>query len=59
MYLELFINTNMWMDIYGCILLRGLKTDDRVRNSNTYVADVVIRSIPNCETEYVISPVFS
>ena len=59
MYWELFINTNMWMDIYGCILLRGLKTDYRVRNSNTDVADVVIRSVPNCATEYVTSSVFS
>ena len=47
----------MWMDIYGYILLRGLKTDDRVRNSNTDVADVVIGSSRNCATEEVPSPV--
>ena len=26
------INTNLWIDIYGCILLRGMKTDYRARN---------------------------
>ena len=27
-----FINKNMWMDIYRCILLRGLRTGYRARN---------------------------
>ena len=39
---ELFINTNLWMDIYGCILLRRLKTGYRARNRNKYVVDSVI-----------------
>ena len=40
---EMFINKNLWMDIYGCILLRGLKTGYHAQNSNKYVADSVIR----------------
>ena len=48
---ELLINTNMWMDIYGCIFLRGLKTGYRARNSNIYVADAVKRSITTCATD--------
>ena len=39
----MFIDKNMWMRIYGCILLRGLKNGYRAQNSNKYVADTVIR----------------
>ena len=39
----MFINKNMWIDIYGFILLRVLKTSYRTQNSNKYVADNVIR----------------
>ena len=39
----MFINTNLWMDIYGCILLWGLKTGYRAQNSNNDVADNVVR----------------
>ena len=38
----MFINTNMLMDIYECILLRGLKNGYRSQNSNKYMADTVI-----------------
>ena len=52
MFWKLFINKNMWMDIYGCILLRGLKTGYRDRSSNTDVADAVTRSSADSATEY-------
>ena len=39
----MFINTNLWMEIYGCILLRGMKTSHRAQNINKDVADNVIR----------------
>ena len=39
----MFINTNMWIDIYGCILLRGLKTGYRDQNINKDLADTVIQ----------------
>ena len=39
------------MEIYGCILLRGLKTDYRAQNSNRGVADVIIGPRPNCANE--------
>ena len=48
----MFINTNIWMDIYGYILLRGLKTGYRAHNINTDVADAVIRSSADCATMY-------
>ena len=38
----MFINTNLWMDIYGCIFFRGLKTGYRAQNSNKYVVDTII-----------------
>ena len=40
---EMFINTNLWIDIYGCILLRGMKNGYRDQNSNKDVAGIVIR----------------
>ena len=42
----------MWMDIYGCIFLRGLKTGYHSRNSNADVADAVTQSSADCVTEY-------
>ena len=41
----MFINTNLWMDIYRCILLMGLKTGYRAQNSKKYAADSVIQII--------------
>ena len=38
----MFINKKLWTDIYGCILLRGLKTGYRDQNSNKYVAGTFI-----------------
>ena len=29
-----FINKNLWMEIYGCILLRGMKNGYRAQNEN-------------------------
>ena len=46
------INTNLWMDIYGCIFMRGLKTGYRARNSNKYVDDAVIQPRHNFATGY-------
>ena len=39
----MFINKNLWMDIYDFILLRGLKTGYCAQNSNEDVASTVIR----------------
>ena len=39
----MFVNTNLYMDIYGFIFMRGLKTGYRAQNSNKDVADTFIR----------------
>ena len=49
----MFINTNLWMDIYGCIFMRGLKTGYRDQNSYTDVADAITRSIADCITDFL------
>ena len=38
----MLINKNLWMEIYGCILLRGLKNGYHAQNRNEDVADTVI-----------------
>ena len=43
------------MDIYGCILLRGLKTGHRAWNSNTDVADAFTQSSDDFVTKYVFA----
>ena len=48
----IFIDTNLWMDIYAYIFLKGLKTGYRAQNSNTDVADAVTRSSADSATEY-------
>ena len=48
---ELFINTNMWMDIYGYIFMRVLKTGYHAWNINTDVDYAVTQSSAYCITE--------
>ena len=48
----IFIDTNLWMDIYVCIFPRGPKTGYRARNSNTDAADAVTLSSADSATEY-------
>ena len=39
----MLINKNLWMDIYGFMLLRGMKTGYCAQDSNKDVADTVIK----------------
>ena len=50
--MELFINTNLWMDIYVYSIVEGTENGNRAQNSNTDVDDAVTQSSDNFITEY-------